>query len=88
MQLVKQSQDPHRNIIGFTTKDYLELVDWAGRATRDHKRGASPNSIPPILERLKLNPKTYLPFCWEIIIALTGQNPPATQQCHGFGRPA
>jgi REP element-mobilizing transposase RayT len=62
MRLVKQSQDPHRNAIGYTTKDYLELVDWAGRAIRDDKRGAIPNSIPPILERLKLNPKTYLAF--------------------------
>ena len=62
MRLVKQSQDPHRNTIGYTTKDYLELVDWAGRAIRDNKRGAIPNSIPPILERLKLNPKTYLAF--------------------------
>ena len=62
MRLVKQSQDPHKNAIGYTTKDYLELVDWAGRAIRDNKRGAIPNSIPPILERLKLNPKTYLAF--------------------------
>jgi hypothetical protein len=62
MRLIKQSQDPHRNAIGYTTKDYLELVDWAGRAIRDNKRGAIPNSIPPILERLKLNPKTYLAF--------------------------
>ena len=62
MRLIKQSQDPHRNAIGYTTKDYLELVDWAGRAIRDDKQGAIPNSIPPILERLKLNPKTYLAF--------------------------
>ena len=62
MRLVKQSQDPHRNAIGYTTKDYLELVDWTGRAIRDDKRGAIPNTIPPILERLKLNPKTYLAF--------------------------
>jgi hypothetical protein len=62
MRLVKQSQDLHRNAIGYTTKDYLELVDWAGRAIRDDKRGAIPNTIPPILERLSLNPKTYLAF--------------------------
>jgi REP element-mobilizing transposase RayT len=62
MRLVKQSQDPHRNAIGYTTKDYLELVDWAGRAIRDNKRGAIPNSIPPILVRLTLNPETYLAF--------------------------
>ena len=67
MRLLRQSQDPHRNAVGYSTKDYLELVDlelvdWAGRAMRDDKRGAIENSIPPILERLKLNPETYLSF--------------------------
>ena len=62
MRLLRQSQDPHRNAVGYSTKDDLELVDWAGRAMRDDKRGAIENSIPPILERLKLNPETYLSF--------------------------
>jgi hypothetical protein len=62
MRLVRQSQDPHRNAVGYSTKDYLELVDWAGRAMRDDKRGAIETSIPPILERLNLNPETYLSF--------------------------
>ena len=62
MRLLRQSQDPHRNAIGYTTNDYLELVDWAGRAIRADKKGAIPNDIPPILQRLKLNPQTYLVF--------------------------
>jgi hypothetical protein len=73
MRLVKQSQDPHRNAIGYTTKDYLELVDWAGRAIRDDKRGAIPNSIPPVLERLKLNPKTFLAFVGKTSFNLPGK---------------
>jgi REP element-mobilizing transposase RayT len=60
MPLVKQSKDPHKNAIGFSTRDYLELVDWAGRAVREGKRGAIPESAPPILHRLGLEPERYL----------------------------
>lgn len=60
MALVKQRQDPHPQALGFTARDYLELVDWAGRAIREDKRGAIPEHIPPILQRLKLNPESYL----------------------------
>jgi REP element-mobilizing transposase RayT len=49
MRLVKQSQDPHRNAIGYTTKDFLELVDWAGRAIRDNKRGLYQTQYPRFL---------------------------------------
>lgn len=60
MPLVKQHKDPHRSAIGFTTRDYIELVDWAGRAVRTGKRGAIDPTIPPILQRLGLEPASYL----------------------------
>jgi len=60
MPLVKQHKDPHRNAIGFTIKDYLELVDWAGRAIRKGKRGAISEAAPPILLRLGLEVVCYL----------------------------
>lgn len=60
MPLVKQHKDSHRNAIGFTVKDYLELVDWAGRAIREGKRGAISEDIPPILQRLGLEALCYL----------------------------
>ena len=60
MPLIKQSKDKHRNAIGFTTKDYLQLVDWAGRAIREGKRGAIPTETPPILARLGLEPEGYI----------------------------
>ncbi len=44
----------------FTAEDYLELVDWTGRAIREDKRGAIPESIPPILERLRIDPVHFL----------------------------
>jgi REP element-mobilizing transposase RayT len=60
MPLVKQSQDRHENAIGFTLKDYLELIDWAGRAVRENKRGSIAESAPPILQRIGLEPQRYL----------------------------
>lgn len=60
MPLVKQKDDPHENAIGFTTEEYLELVDWAGRHIVEGKRGFISQQAPPILERLQLDPEGYL----------------------------
>jgi hypothetical protein len=37
-----------------TRREYLELVDWSGRAVQPGKRGRVPDSSPPILERIGL----------------------------------
>ena len=60
MPLVKQHRDPHQHSIGFTLTDYLTLVDWAGRAIRDDKRGAIDSDTPPILERLGIAPDAFV----------------------------
>ncbi len=44
----------------FRLKDYLQLVDWTGRAILDNKPGHIPHRVPPILERLQLKPKHWL----------------------------
>ena len=41
--------------IAFHLTDYLSLVDWTGRAIRDDKRGAIPEHLLPILQRLGLD---------------------------------
>ncbi len=41
-------------------KDYIELVDATGRAVREDKRGAIAASQSPILQRLKIDPDTWL----------------------------
>ena len=41
-------------------QDYLQLIDWTGRAIRDDKKGAIQQSLPPILERLNLEQDTWL----------------------------
>jgi REP element-mobilizing transposase RayT len=50
----------HQAGISFHYPDYLELVDWTGRATREDKRGAIPSSTPPILERLNIKVTSWL----------------------------
>ena len=39
--LAKSNQDDHVHCLGYTKRDFLELVDWAGRAVRAEKRGAN-----------------------------------------------
>lgn len=40
--------------------DYLELVEWTGRALRHDKRGFIPPGLPPILDRLQIEPRYWL----------------------------
>ena len=39
-------------VIPFAYRDYLELLDWTGRAIRADKTGAIPSELQPILTRL------------------------------------
>jgi len=36
----------------FYLADYLDLVNWTGRAVREDKRGAIAEDLPPILQRI------------------------------------
>lgn len=47
-------------VMPFALTDYFELTDWSGRAIRDHKRGVIPGQLPPILQRLGMNPDEWL----------------------------
>ncbi len=44
----------------FVFKDYLELVDWTGRILRDDKSGAIPDTLPPVLKRLQIEPQAWI----------------------------
>jgi len=44
----------------FRLTDYLELVDWTGRVLREDKRGAIHHALPPILERLQIDPTHWM----------------------------
>ncbi len=43
-----------------TREQYLSLLDTLGRMVRQGKRGFTPAGLPPILERLKVEPQTWL----------------------------
>ena len=62
--LRSQGQNPD-TAIPFTLGSYLELVDWTGRIVRQDKRGSIPAGIPPVLERLRIDPDEWLKtMCW------------------------
>jgi len=44
----------------FPFSEYLELVEWSGRALRHGKRGFIPAGKPPMLERLRIDPRYWL----------------------------
>ncbi|WP_417520827.1 hypothetical protein [Marinobacter sp.] len=43
----------------FSFEDYLKLVDYTGRISRNDKRGAIDDEALPILERLSLDPERW-----------------------------
>ena len=56
------SADQAEDGIPFKLKDYLELVDWAGRAITENKRGYIPSGMPPILARLGMQATPVLEY--------------------------
>lgn len=46
--------------IPYAWRDYLELIDWTGRAIRHGKRGHIDQNMPPILERLQQPGKLWI----------------------------
>jgi len=49
----------------FYLADYLDLVNWTGRAVRDDKRGAIAEDLPPILERIGITRAAWLQLAKE-----------------------
>jgi REP element-mobilizing transposase RayT len=52
-----KSQGPFLNI---TLEDYLKILDWTGRQVRLDKRGAIPQDLAPILERMAIETDQWL----------------------------
>lgn len=46
--------------IPYSFNDYLQLVDWSGRAIRTDKYGAISSRLPHILTRLNISPERWL----------------------------
>ena len=50
-----------KGCLPMSVQDYLELVDWTGRQVRADKPGAIPAQLAPILERLGIAQRHWLP---------------------------
>lgn len=48
--------------VSFSLKEYLELVDWAGRELKRRKRGHTPAHSPRILARLQMDAAPVLDY--------------------------
>ncbi len=59
MPFRSQGQNPDK-ALPYILHDYLELVDWSGRAVRSDKKGSIPSDIPPILTRLEIDSNEWL----------------------------
>ncbi len=49
-----------RGFLPLTIQKYLSLLDWTGREIREGKTGSIPRNLKPILERLNLNPESWV----------------------------
>jgi hypothetical protein len=55
--------------VPFAFEDYLELVDWTGRAIRSDKRGHIPSGHPEILDRLGIDPERFIGYSERLLKA-------------------
>jgi hypothetical protein len=49
-----------KGFLPMTLDEYLQILDWTGRQLRSDKRGAIPDHLAPILDRLRINPRNWL----------------------------
>ena len=60
MPFAGNPREPMPNGLPFRLTDYLELVDWSGRIIREDKKGAIPENVPDILNRLNIDAGNWL----------------------------
>ncbi len=60
MPFVGNPREPMPQGLPFHLNDYLSLVDWSGKIIREGKRGSINQTLPPILDRLDIEPETWL----------------------------
>jgi len=62
LEFVDDNDQSAEKTIPYSATDYLELVDWSGRAIIEGKKGSIPDHLPPILKRLNMRPEQYLTY--------------------------
>ena len=71
----------NKGFLPLTCDQYLSLLDVLGRFVREGKRGRIPPKLRPILERLKLDPRSWL----ESLLDLMYADPVAARPASSFG---
>jgi hypothetical protein len=51
---VPSARASNKGCLPMSFGEYLDLLDWTGRQLRDDKRGAIPQELAPILQRLHI----------------------------------
>jgi REP element-mobilizing transposase RayT len=74
-----EREDQDSELLPFGLKDYLELVDWSGRAIRPDKRGYISLHKPKLLSQLGLSEKD-----WQVLAKETGKE--AVTMFHGLNK--
>lgn len=59
LRAFRDETDSARSSLPYRLQDYLALVDWTGRSIREDKRGFIDSALPPILERLRIDPDVW-----------------------------
>ena len=67
LRLFRDESASAQHSLPFSLRDYLELVDWSGRAIRAGKNGFIAANAPPILKRINLEAEA-----WEVFITRRG----------------
>ncbi len=49
-----------RGAVNLTLEEYLQLLDWSGSMLKKGKRGAMPEDLAPVLERLQIEEQKWL----------------------------
>jgi hypothetical protein len=57
---VPAARASNKGCLPMSLADYLRLLDWTGRQLRRDKRGAIPEEVAPILQRLKVSDEGWL----------------------------
>jgi hypothetical protein len=57
---VDQEGKSQGSFLNITLEDYLKILDWTGRQVRLDKRGAIPQDLAPILERMAIETDQWL----------------------------
>ena len=78
---IRSPRVSNKGFLPVTRDQYLSLLDVLGRVVRQGKRGWIPPELPPILERLKLEPASWL----ESLLDLFEADPLAVRPASSFG---